>query len=688
MLYAYINGLYADVVSAKIDRKIGVVGNVQLRLYAGKVLQPTATYTGLNYTLYYGATALVTDGIIESMIPVVDNGQVILYFDVKGTDELGQLLQYPARSNAKYQDEVSIYILDYLLTAAGWEIGRFGGFDETEKTTLNLLDNDTLFSQVKTLLDNTQTPLFRYGGLVNGVHRLDVGTLEDLSGFSFYDGQNTTSIRKPPPGKRLLYEIEGFGGQAGTREVYLSDAADYDPTLLAHAEYPIVNLSDGTWIVRDVVNGVGGGRVLKRYDDVAPTDVETPSTPDIEAAGYTLWKKCVNELTKTNAQQQVYELEAEGTPDITTPPIADIEGLIETITFGVTQTNTTAIGTNPTQFWFAQSFTVPKVRRIYKFTCLIGNSGGTPTGGIVWELRTNSGVVPSSVILDTGIFSPVVLSNNTIFCNSQIALYPGVTYWLLFRPQNIQAASTFWRMRYDSGNPYANGMAKTSSTGGATWITTTTNDMMATLITVPIIDVSALASETAFWRLKPGQVIHLTGRVKIPVLNVYTLEWQDIPIIDIDTTQPLAEWSLDFTDTRELKFTARTGLQTQEEIYDTDAVVIAEKIKGKKHQPVGVAYATPVSLGVTTGSHTQSGVEPNATFSDGRDARLFSIALPAVPFGSTTVRFGFYASLAAAEIEVIQSPALPTTGFICRITIGTGWNVTRNCSLFGVFIFS
>jgi len=324
MLYAYVGDVFCEAENVKIERSIDGVGTCSFTASAyrflndddpAKILSLPRQLQNQVYTLYFGNT-LVSSGIVENGVPTFIESSDIDTIQFNCTAELGLLYRERGFSGASYNDEPVLFIVADLLSQSeesDWQVGYFEGLDETIVTTIDLRDKETLYAQLKALTERVPEFYIRYGSIFEGFYRLDVGPLGDKSGASFIQGLNLVSSKQIALAKKQLYEIEAFGGSAVSREVYLKDAYDYDNALATHYRYPVVEKDDGTWVVRDLLFS-DGDKVIKRFKDIVPANLDRLIPSAVQAAGYGLWQACVNEFISVNGEIENYTIEIVESP--------------------------------------------------------------------------------------------------------------------------------------------------------------------------------------------------------------------------------------------------------------------------------------------------------------------------------------------------------------------------------------
>lgn len=522
MLYAYIDSTYASISNLKLSRPLSNGGTASFDAPIEHFRNPYEDFRNQDIEIYYRDTLLAT-GFVESAKPTIKTDQVSHISFVCGID-IALLTKIGGKSNAVYQDQLAIFVVDDILSKADWRLQYFEGFDTTTSITIDLRGKEDLMSQLRLLMDSLPEYHFRYGGFFAGYHTLDVGPLQDVSGVAFVQGNNL-ALKKLPQAKRKIYEIEAFGGTTDTREIYLEDAYEYDNNLASHPNYPIVQKADGTWVIRDL-SAPNGDTITKYYANIKPAS-ETPTDPEKYEAGYALWLTCVNEFLKANSSQTSY------------------------------------------------------------------------------EASTNVG-------LDVD-----VADNNS--------------------------------------GPY------------------------------PILET---VSQDFYLNMKPGQTALINGKVFYPVYNDLTgvIEWR--PVTNINSEEMLSDISLEFEKGNILQITAKTGVETYQELYDPD-IILAKKIEEKeKRDYLGVGYPEPTALGVEIVIETHNGIASDSVMSNGENAKLFSLNMPSVPMGATEVRFGMYTDVRSGiSIETVQEPALPSAGYIGKINVNGDWTISNRLTLKGIFIF-
>lgn len=553
MLYAYINGVYTEVEKLKIQRVLSGVGRISFITPAVRFASPIEDFQNYTYELYFRDRLIVNAGVIETSRPSTKNSTFIDMIEFTATDELGLLTIKSAKSTAVYQDETILFIIDDILRKADWKLGYVHGIADTDLFTIDLREKEDLFAQLKAASDLLPDFHFRYGGFIDGYHRLDIGPLGTKSKVSFVQGTSLLALKRLPQAQKKLYEIEAFGATTDTREVYLNDAYQYDNNLLLEDRYPVVNKSDGTWVVRDLATPTGD-EVLRYYNEIKPTSA-TPTPTDMYQAGYALWKACIADFIKANTDIVTYEIEA--------------------------------------------------------------------------------------------VFGPEFIS-----------AYEAITVLDLLTDDDGNILTTDDDIELGFGTP----------------LTTVIN-----YDTVEEIDTQDILS------LRPGDVSTVIGQVNVFLYNIQTQDYSWNPAYSLSEDLFISDVELEFTSGRQIKALVKTGIQSYNELYNED-IILARKSE-KISSLLGVGYTLPVSLGTVIDSQTQSSIPPDTTMSNGELGKLFTILTPAIPPGTTELRFSYYTTSPDVTIETVQDATLTPSNWIGKATLNGDWDTSKSLTIYGVFIF-
>jgi len=152
------------------------------------------------------------------------------------------------------------------------------------------------------------------------------------------------------------------------------------------------------------------------------------------------------------------------------------------------------------EYRVAQSFQLDSNYTIAGVSYKLGTNSGSPTGNHTVRIETDNSGVPSGTLADANAskeITPVANSYNTATFDNTFQLSSSTTYWLVILCDN-QADNVYWRVLYDSANPYANGMRAYSTDGGSSWTTSgvTSHDHVFKIISAPTADLMTLISES------------------------------------------------------------------------------------------------------------------------------------------------------------------------------------------------
>lgn len=257
----------------------------------------------------YHRGALFLDGFITDSPAVEINSDSVLVAKLNGFGELGWLTRWRAKADSHYQNTAVLDIIEDLLLATNgeWELGDISTMvDPLIETTIDLREKEELFAQIVETAKATPDVHLRYGGKVNGVHRLDVGNFNQVT-ERLVQGSN---LKDPLKRKRVtapFYSVvEAYGNWAGTSEVLNLSHALSDSRTAAHPDYvryPI--LADGsTWVVADQEE-IEGGEVTRFFNLAKTKNKGDPTAAEVSEAGYALWLKTVRFL-KSHVEHDEY----------------------------------------------------------------------------------------------------------------------------------------------------------------------------------------------------------------------------------------------------------------------------------------------------------------------------------------------------------------------------------------------
>lgn len=133
-----------------------------------------------------------------------------------------------------------------------------------ENITLDVRDKESLWAQIKYILDNASEPVFlRYAGFSGGSYQIDIGSFgSNVRTHDVIKGMNVVGTPKLRQlGETPIRELRPISGKVGAKPVRLSDALILEPTLSTHPLYPLQSSTQS--ILNDTV--AAGRRLRKRF---------------------------------------------------------------------------------------------------------------------------------------------------------------------------------------------------------------------------------------------------------------------------------------------------------------------------------------------------------------------------------------------------------------------------------------
>lgn len=359
--------------------------------------------------------------------------------------ELGELAIKRARSNAKYQDQQVLGILvDLLKSVSTWKLGDISTIvDATVRTTIDLRNERHLLPQIKKLLEATPDMFFRYGGFINGFHRLDVGKF-DVNRTPKIAPHQISDLVQNMKYSTVTRQVEAYGGeitQIGVKRlINLDDALAYDPTLATDPDFPI-QTDNGAKVVTNAALSIGD-ESIETFSEIVPTDREDPLAADIEAAGYALYLKTKAYLLQRQQFESDWTTAVEEIPALL--KVGDRAFLSANAKQAYFDPLTRQSIYNPigaVAKWFrVNGYNVSIDRNKVDYKLNVAANARLASGDYIVELYESieqpdkaSGVDNSLVVGTYDILSAVVplgLSANTV--NGELGEYPGVLYTIPF----------------------------------------------------------------------------------------------------------------------------------------------------------------------------------------------------------------------------------------------------------------
>lgn len=128
----------------------------------------------------------------------------------------------------------------------------------------------------------------------------------------------------------------------------------------------------------------------------------------------------------------------------------------------------------------AQSI-LPLAGSITSFSFTLGSNTGSPSGAIIWSLRSDNSNNPGSQLCSGSIDSPLASSTNTVNgCNVYV---PGTGIVWLVLSASDQPTNNYYGWQRSNANPYADGQRCWSSNAGSSYTCVSNDDMGMSITT-------------------------------------------------------------------------------------------------------------------------------------------------------------------------------------------------------------
>lgn len=298
-------------------------------------------------------TSALVDGVLQATGYVyslsADNGK----YTVRCNSLMDELTRIRSKTDAAYQDQQLIAILLDLLTyAPEWSLGDITTMiDPLVRTTVDLRGEKRLYNQIIKLLESVPNVYLREGAN----RTLDIGQFNREIHPRLVDVEG---LRVETKYVDIVEQIEPYGGEITFTETYtevetikqnkysedpdgnpgaepveewvetpvektryikhsinLEDALAGDPTLAAHAQFPIVE-DHGVYVVRNIRDDTvaGMGDFTEVYSQIVPATRENPTDEEVQEAGYALWYKAVRELDARRDNAETWSCRVRSVP--------------------------------------------------------------------------------------------------------------------------------------------------------------------------------------------------------------------------------------------------------------------------------------------------------------------------------------------------------------------------------------
>jgi hypothetical protein len=300
-LFARIDGRDYEVEGGNINYAIDEASSFTVKILAKEIDWRNLRFADIEV---YGNGALLISGFVDKSPKLEMGNESVLLVSLKCLDELARLTLYRAKSDAHYQDQQVIGIINDLFNsvAASWSISLVNFSDPTITTTLDLRNKETLFAQIAEAAKSVPNVHIRYGGIdsISGDYILEIGNFNDLTSEAIQH-HNLVDLKLQYNTNKIYKTVESFGDLTSTTRINLSDALS-DPRTILHPDYAQFPISQdaitSVWICTNTAVTVGND-VRKSFNIVKTKNDTVPSATEIAEAGYALWLKTVRFMKKS-----------------------------------------------------------------------------------------------------------------------------------------------------------------------------------------------------------------------------------------------------------------------------------------------------------------------------------------------------------------------------------------------------
>lgn len=233
--------------------------------------------------------------IAEQPLPEMEEGGIVTY-KLKCDSNLGRLYLEMA-ADIQFQNVSVGTAINTLFAQAqdtSWSINSSATL-AAEDITLDVRDKESLWAQIKYILDNASEPVFlRYVGFSGGSHQVDIGSFgSNVRTHNIVKDENVVGSPKfRQLGETPIKELRPISGKVGLKPVNLSEALTLEPTLSSHTYYP---LQVSTQSILN--NTITTGRRLRKRFTAHKTSNATPVTATERAeAALSLYYRGVREI--------------------------------------------------------------------------------------------------------------------------------------------------------------------------------------------------------------------------------------------------------------------------------------------------------------------------------------------------------------------------------------------------------
>ncbi len=307
-MYARFQDRDIHITSAKVNWALNQAADFELKIPLQE-LNSLLQIRMRDIEIYRRGVLFLKGFISDSPEIDLDESGVIVV-KLNGFSGMGELTRFRAKSESHYQDIVVLDILEDLLTMTNgsWELGDTSTMvDPIIPTTIDLRQKEELFAQIVATIKAVPDVHIRYGGMVDGIHQIDVGNFNQETEV-FQQGHNLLTLKRKRVTAPFYSVVEAYGNWAGSETVLSLQNALADARTTMHPDYdryPITfDAVTNTWILSDTQE-TEGSEVTQFFSLAKTKNDEPPTAAQIAEAGYALWLKAVRFL-KSHVEHEEY----------------------------------------------------------------------------------------------------------------------------------------------------------------------------------------------------------------------------------------------------------------------------------------------------------------------------------------------------------------------------------------------
>jgi hypothetical protein len=275
MISAILSGKEISVLDLDIRYAESKIPEFTVTISAEHIDNPT-TVVFMDIAVYKDGAVQASGLVSEHPLLELDENGVITY-KLKCDTDLGRLYLEMA-ADVQFQNVSVSTAINTLFAEAQdsvWSINSSVTL-ATEDITLDVRDKESLWAQIKYIMDNASEPVFlRYMGFSGGSHQVDIGSFgSDVRTHDIIKGFNVVGTPKLRQlGETPISELRPISGKVGVKPVRLSEALSLEPTLATDPDYPLQSSTQSI-----LNNTVSVGRRLRKRFTGHKTSNATPVT--------------------------------------------------------------------------------------------------------------------------------------------------------------------------------------------------------------------------------------------------------------------------------------------------------------------------------------------------------------------------------------------------------------------------